>query len=399
MLQELSFACAIAPVAVGAYAYGGYPLALTLLARRKRARVVHARDEWPSVTLVLPVYNEARIIDETLRHVMDVDYPRDRLQILVVSDASDDGTDDVVRRYATSGVELLRLPNRRGKTAAENAASGPVRGEIVVNMDASVRIERGALRALVRAFDDPTVGVASGRDVTTRGFAATVDHGEGRYTSFEMRLRSLETTMYGIVGASGCFFAARRELHRLQFPEHLSRDFGSALVARVHGYRAVAVDDAVCFVPCAPSLAVERRRKVRTMTRGIGTLWHMRTLLDPVRYGVFSWMLFSHKLCRWFVPLSFPIAIAGMVVLSVFGTSGTLVVLARIALAAALVFGAAAWAGWMLAARASVPKWLALPAFVGASLVAGIQAWSQWMLGRQKPVWDPTRRPLSPARE
>src|SRR5437879_6389159 len=138
MLRELSLACAAAPVVIGTYAYAGYPVALALLARGKRRQTYAANLDWPSVTVVVPVYNEERMIGDALEHLLDVDYPRHRLQILVVSDASSDGTDEIVRSFAAQGVELVRVPVRRGKTAAENAAGRVARGEIVVNIDASI---------------------------------------------------------------------------------------------------------------------------------------------------------------------------------------------------------------------------------------------------------------------
>src|SRR5439155_1364987 len=170
-------------------------------------------------------------------------------QIVVVSDASTDATDDIVTRYAARGVELLRLPRRAGKTAAENAARSVLKGDIIVNTDASVRIHPQAIRALVVALRDPTVGVASGRDVSIARLDGAANRGEGTYVGYEMWVRDLETRVWGIVGASGCLYAIRAELHRQFVPEDLSRDFAAALTARHHGLRAVSVPGAICFVP------------------------------------------------------------------------------------------------------------------------------------------------------
>ena len=124
-------------------------------------------------------------------------------------------------------MELLRLSNRGGKTAAENAAATHVQGEIVVNTDATIRILPGALRELIAVFQDPSVGVASGRDVSTGGLRSAGNQGESGYVGYEMWIRSLETRIGTIIGASGCFFAIRRELYDGAFPEALSRDFAS----------------------------------------------------------------------------------------------------------------------------------------------------------------------------
>src|SRR5690606_29810682 len=145
------------------------------------------------------------------------------------------------------------------------------RGEIVVNTDASVTIRPDAVKHLVRCFADPEVGVASGRDVSVASVGAKGHASEAAYVGYEMWVRDLETQVSGIIGSSGCLYAIRAELHRRQLPGHYSRDFSSALWARLNGYRAVSVRNAVCFVPRAASFKIEYRRKIRTMSRGLQT--------------------------------------------------------------------------------------------------------------------------------
>ena len=152
-----------ASLAIGVYAYVGYPAALWGLAALRRRRPQPAVPaEWPLITMTVPAYNEEASIAQTLEQLLGADYPADRRQILVVSDASSDRTDEIVLGYADRGVELLRLPQRGGKTAAENAARPRLRGEIIINTDASVRVRPDGIKPLVRALLDPTVGVASG---------------------------------------------------------------------------------------------------------------------------------------------------------------------------------------------------------------------------------------------
>jgi cellulose synthase/poly-beta-1,6-N-acetylglucosamine synthase-like glycosyltransferase len=369
------------------YAYAGYPAVLVVLA--SRARRPHAFDPpsvLPRVSIVLPVYNEAAVIAETLDAILALEYPSDRLQILVISDASTDATDSIVRGFASRGVELAIQPGRRGKTAAENAAWPRLDGDIVLCTDASVRVHRDAVRALVAEFTDPTVGVASGRDVSVSRAAAGANPGESAYVGYEMWVRDRETRVGGIVGASGCLYAIRAHLHRHILPEALSRDFAAVLHARLHGFRAVSVQDAICFVPRGASLRQEYRRKVRTMTRGLGTLFHYRVLLDPFRYGVFAWMLASHKLCRWLLPW------ASLAIVVSLGALAREHVLAQIALAAGLAAAAAAAIVWMWPGTKPVPRSLATPAFAVCGVVAGLQAWFRVFGGRTAPVWEPTRR-------
>ncbi|HEX8694375.1 MAG TPA: glycosyltransferase [Longimicrobium sp.] len=373
---------------LAAYAYAGYPLLLLVCDRLRRRPAAAPADgwEWPRVSISLPAYNEEREIAATLEGLLALDYPADRLQVVVVSDASTDRTDEIVRTFAGRGVELVRTPGRRGKTAAEDFAAARLTGEIVVNTDASIRVPPGSLKALVAAFADPSVGLASGRDVSVARLDAAANSGEGRYVGYEMWVRRLETRAGGIVGASGCFYAIRAALHRTRLPEGLSRDFAAALVTRDAGYRAVSVDEAVCLVPRTASLRREYRRKVRTMARGMATLSHLRRLLDPVRHGRFAWMLFSHKVCRWAVPWAAAAACAGVLVLA--ATEAW----ARGAAALGLAALAAAAAGAAWPEERKLPRPLAVPTYLVMGNVAALEAGLRALRGERNAVWEPTRR-------
>lgn len=373
------------PVVLCAYAYIGYPLLLAILAGRRRKQPPPVFADLPRVSITVPVYNEARNLSEVLEGLIAQDYPVDRRHILVISDASTDSTDEIARSYADRGVELLRLPQRRGKTAAENAADRVVRGDIIVNTDATVRLLPSALKTLVNAFADPTIGVASGRDVSVGSIGSEANRGEGGYVGYEMWVRRLETRFGSIVGASGCFYGTRRHLYDASFPEGLSRDFASALIARRQNYRAASVEGAICMVPRA-SFQREFGRKVRTMARGLQTLWYLRDLMNPMRYGGFALSLISHKLCRWLVPLLLPAPVVGLLLLS--GTQP----LARLALVAVLLGVLAALISLRLPEQRKLPSIVALPVFGIASLIAGFLAWMRALRGQQSAIWEPTRR-------
>jgi cellulose synthase/poly-beta-1,6-N-acetylglucosamine synthase-like glycosyltransferase len=392
---DLILWCLVAsPAVLVAYAYVIYPMLLGDGGQgQARAPEVGAdtsaasNDALPLVTVTLPAYNEERRLAAALDAVLASDYPRAKLHVVVVSDASTDRTDEIARAYADRGVELLRLPTRQGKTAGENASRAVVRGDIVINTDASVRVAPGAIRALARAFADPTVGVASGHDVSV---SADVDgrvQGEGSYVDFEMQLRQRETARYGIVGASGCLFAIRRALHAEPLPETLSRDFASALVAREHGYRAVSVPSAHVYVPRAGALGAEYRRKVRTMARGLRTLWFKRHLLNPWRYGFFAFALWSHKVARWAV---YPAAALALLALALLAMRHEAI---RYVLAAALVGIGGGALAMRRVDRTGAGRLLRLVAFAYAANVAGLMAWWEFLRGHQTAVWEPTRRP------
>jgi len=380
-------------VAIVVYSYAGYPALLWLAGRGRRAGGETAEPaQWPEITICVPAYNEEGSIARTLDALTQLDYPADKRHILVISDASTDRTDAIVGQYAAQGVELLRMPVRGGKTAAENAARSRLRGDILLNTDASVRLDRACLKPLVAALmADPTVGVASGRDVSVANVESPANVGESGYVGYEMWVRRLETAVDGIVGASGCLYAIRRLLHNELVPSALSRDFASALIAREHGLRAVSVDAAVCYVPRTPSLRREYRRKVRTMARGMETLWYKRRLLNPFAYGRFAWMLWSHKVLRWLVPWAL---VAGGVATAVLATAWSWAVAA---LAVGLLVLAAGGIGWLWPEERPMPRLLAMPAYAVSSTIAALSASIKAMRGELNPIWEPTRRGGAPS--
>jgi cellulose synthase/poly-beta-1,6-N-acetylglucosamine synthase-like glycosyltransferase len=382
-------AIAVAPLVIALYAYLGYPMVLWALTRvRRRAVSAASGAGWPSLTVTVPVYNAVSGIRATLEALLELDYPRDRLQVLVLSDASTDGTDAVVNEFAERGVELLRAPERRGKTAAENAAVTVSRGDIIVNVDATVLVPPASLKRLVRAFDDPTIGVASGRDISTGADASQATRAESGYVGYEMWLRDLETQAGSIVGASGCFYGFRRCIHDQPLPRELSWDFASTLIARKRRLRSVSVPDAVCMVPRTPQVRTELRRKVRTMARGIGTLYYHRALMNPFRYGQFALMLISHKLFRWLPYLLAPISVLAIGFLSMYN------VFARAFFAlifVTLVLGAIGIRHSRLGQR----RPLAAAAFVVAVFTAGFLAWCDAIRGTHMVTWEPTPRPTT----
>jgi cellulose synthase/poly-beta-1,6-N-acetylglucosamine synthase-like glycosyltransferase len=393
--MTLALLVLLAGIAVIAYPYVVYPLVLLLLGRVRPTRAVRADTpaRWPRVSITLPAYNADATLRPVLEGLVAIDYPADRRQVLVVSDGSTDGTDDLVREFAARGVELLRVEGRLGKTEVENRAMAALTGDIIVNTDASVTIKPDAVRRLVAALEDPEVGVASGRDVSVASVGSTGEGGEAAYVGYEMWLRDLETAVDGIVGSSGCLYAVRASLHRRQLPAHLSRDFASALWARLNGYRAVSVRDAICFVPRASNGRLEYRRKIRTMSRGLQTLFHHRELLDPRRHGVFAFLLWSHKLLRWLAPFALVASAMAVLALALSAEPWAMpwAALPAAGLVAGLALAAVGW--WWPGAR--VPRVASMAAFLVAGTVAGVVAWKRAVAGQRAPVWEPTPRAVT----
>lgn len=389
----LGWLLVLAPVVTGGYAFILYPLIIWTWSRLRapyQAPAAPAHDsEWPEITILIVAFNEAKRLRKTLDHALAADYPVDRIHVLVVSDCSDDGTDDLVLNYGDERVHLFRMPERSGKPAGENAAGPHLRGEIVVSIDASILIPRQSLKPLIRALLDPAVGLASGRDISVGDESREGNKAESSYVGMEMSLRSWETRIHSIVGASGCFYANRKHLQMVQLPSHLARDFAAASVARAHGYRAVSVDEATCLVPRTPTLKAELRRKSRTMGRGLATLFYLREMMNPLKFGSYAFMMTSHKLVRW---LLFPSFLGWLVgPLFLVGTAPiTLVLMLGMGVGLLLSRVVLVWPE-----HRRLPKVIAFPGYIFISIVAGWKAWLHLLRNEKASMWEPTQRPVS----
>jgi hypothetical protein len=282
------------------YSYFWYPLILVLATRFTRPG---ARGDAPrplrSVTIVIAARNEAGKISGKIENTLALDSVNVPVEILVASDASDDGTDDVANRYNDRGVRVARTEERRGKEYAQSRAIAASSGDIILFTDAGTILPPDALRHVVAAFADPTVGAVSSVDrfVSDDG----VVHGEGLYVRYEMWLRDLETRFGSLVGLSGSFFAARREVCR-DWDVFVPSDFGTALNCVRHGFRAVSDRNVIGLYKNISDPSREYQRKVRTISRGMTGLKRRIEVLSPLRFGRFAFQVFSHKVMRWAVP-------------------------------------------------------------------------------------------------
>lgn len=282
------------------YVYVGYPILARLLAA-VAPRPVQARPITPTVTVIITAYNEEKGIRRKLENVMSLDYPRELLDIIVASDASDDGTDDIVRSFSDQGVKLVRVEGRKGKTACQNAAAEVASGEILMFTDATTEVDRGALRAMVANFADPSVGCVAGSLVyLAKGSNATALGGTA-YWGFELGLRRAETLFGSLIGVSGCLYCVRKSSYR-PIPPGLISDFVIALRIRERGQRTVLESRALCYEDTLERPRHELAMRIRVSVRSITALVEERRLMNPFRYGLFAVQLLSHKALRYLSP-------------------------------------------------------------------------------------------------
>lgn len=275
-----------------AYALFGFPL-YTLWRGLVARRPVRATPISPSLSFIIAAYNEADVIVAKLQNTLALEYPPEQLEIIVASDGSDDGTDQLVAALADDRIRLLSLP-RQGKNSALNAAVAQANGEILVFSDADSMLVPDALRHLLAPFADAKVGGVGG-DYRYAAQAAE-GIGERTYWNYDRRLKALQSQAGSISNTTGQIFAVRRELFEAVPPGVTDDAFISRTVLQRHR-RVVFAPEAIAYGPVADD-AGEFRRKVRVSTRGLNGIWQQRSLLNPFRYGWLSWQLFSHKVLR-----------------------------------------------------------------------------------------------------
>jgi glycosyltransferase involved in cell wall biosynthesis len=363
-----------------AYPYAIYPVVLVAINRLGGRGAHHADVSYePTVTVIMPVHNEARRIGAKVANLLALDYPRDKMQILVIGDGC---TDDTLERATAAGqgiVTVIPLAGRGGKAAGLNAGLEHATGEIIVFTDAGIMLDQPSLRHLVGHFTDPRIGCVSGEDYIEGSET------EGLYGKLELLLRREEARLHSIAGASGCFYGQRRELCE-PFRAGMAPDFLSVLNTVRQGKRALAEPLARGSMTATSSQRAEFTRKVRTFLRGITALFGNVGLLNPFRHPAFSFILWSHKLMRWLAPLP----MVGCLVAAWLLRAQPLY-LAFFVLQVVLYLAAVAGMLWpSLAARLSLVR---LSAFFVLVNAAALKALALWIIGSRVEVWQPTQRP------
>jgi cellulose synthase/poly-beta-1,6-N-acetylglucosamine synthase-like glycosyltransferase len=364
-----------------AYAYVIYPVLLSIVSVVRERRVDRA-DVTPPVSFIIAAHNEQARIQGKIENTLRLEYPRGRLEIIVASDGSMDDTERITRTYEGQGVVLVGTPTRRGKEYAQRCAMEIASGEILVFSDVAATLPPNAVATIVRNFHDPTVGCVSSVDHTVDAEGQSI--GEGGYVRYEMLLRRLESKAGTVVGLSGSFFAARREVCR-DWSSDLPSDMHTLFRAVQAGFRGVSDADSIAYYKNVPDTRREFERKVRTVLRGISLVAANLEMVNPARYGLFAWQLLSHKVCRWLVPFALLLALVSNGLLMPHSKAYAAACLAQLVL-----YGVAL--GGLSAKRPSVAKPVKILAFFVLSNLAILNAWYRFATGKRVTSWQPSRR-------
>jgi cellulose synthase/poly-beta-1,6-N-acetylglucosamine synthase-like glycosyltransferase len=279
------------------YIYIGYPV-IAFMASLVINRRIDKKLIAPAVTVLITAFNEKEAIAATIRNKLEQDYPCDRLDILVVSDGSTDGTDEIVAEFKDPRVRLLRQIPRSGKTSALNLAVPEAKGSIIVFSDANSIYAPDAIKHLVSNFADPRVGYVTGKMIYTNPDGSTIGDGCSAYMKYENFMRKIETRLGSVVGVDGGIDAMRKELYQKMGNDQLP-DFVLSLKVTEKGYRTVYEPKAVLREPALKEVGDEFRMRVRVSLRALWALYDMKHLFWSGGNLLFAWQLWSHKGLRY----------------------------------------------------------------------------------------------------
>jgi glycosyltransferase involved in cell wall biosynthesis len=364
------------------HAYLGYPISLYFIGFFKSKDNKKAK-YYPDVTLIITAYNEENRIQKKIENTLALNYPMEKLQVLIASDGSTDRTTQIALNYERRGFEILSFPERRGKEQAQKEAICKAKGEIIVFTDVSTLLESSGIDRIVSNFADPSVGCVSSEDrlIGKDGKPS----GEGFYVQYEMWLRRMESRVNTLVGLSGSFFAARKEVCG-DFSGDMQSDFRTLLTSVKMGLRGVSDPDVLGYYRDLSDQTREFERKVRTVLRGLTVYFRHIELLNVFRYGLFSYQYLCHKLLRWLVP-----AFLGLALVSNLLLAPRSYIYLGILLVQIVFYGLAAW-GWRRAGDVTSHNLIRIPGYfmtVNASIAV---AWWRYLRRQRIVMWTPSER-------
>jgi cellulose synthase/poly-beta-1,6-N-acetylglucosamine synthase-like glycosyltransferase len=378
------------------YTYVGYGILLYLIIKIRRVFKIGKKanpnpDYEPEVTLFIAAYNEKDYVDEKMKNTLELDYPKEKLNIIWVTDGSDDGTPDLVRKYPNATVH--HLDARNGKIGAMNRGMAFVKTPIVIFSDANTGLGKESIRRIVNLFASPKVGCVSGeKRIINKETDVASGAGEGLYWKYESTLKKWDAELYSVVGAAGELFAIRTELYRHVEHDTLLDDFIISLRVAQDGYTIQYDPDAYAIETASANVKEELKRKIRISAGGIQAIVRLRSLLNIFKYGTLSFQYISHRVLRWtLTPLCLLILIPLLFILAYnegFFSLGLYSILFWLQ----LLFYVAALTGWFLENRETRIKILFVPYYFFIMNLSVVLGFFRYMKKSQSVNWERAKR-------
>lgn len=370
-------------IALISYVYIGYPLIVYLISLISPKKIKRAEFQ-PNVSVIITAYNEEQAIRGKLENTLAIDYPKEKLEIIVASDCSNDKTDDIVRGFADKGVKLYRQTERLGKTSAQNLAVEKATGEIILFSDATTDYQPDVLRAMLPNFADEKIGCVAGKLIYVDPSKSTVGQGAKSYWNYETFLKESESRACSLIGTSGCLYAVRRSAYRTM-PIDACSDFLIATIVYRQNLRTVYEPQAVCTEETNQLSGKEMQMRVRVISQTFSDLWTNRDMLNPFRSGFYAVELLSHKILRYSVPLFLILLFLSSIFLAFNSTFFGIIAVLQI------IFYAAAIAGWSLEKSGVKGGILSMPLYFVLANAASLVGFYKFLRGERYARWEPIR--------
>ena len=378
------------------YTYIGYGILLYAIIKIRRIFKIGQKEKYhpnyqPEVTLFIAAYNEKDFVDAKMKNTMELEYPKEKLNIIWVTDGSDDGTPDLLKKYNEATVH--HLPERNGKIGAMNRGMKFVKTPIVIFSDANTMLGKESIKRIVSLFGNPKVGCVSGeKRIINKESDAASGAGEGLYWKYESALKKWDAELYSVVGAAGELFAIRTELYRHMEQDTLLDDFVISLRVAQDGYTIQYDPDAYAIETASANVKEELKRKIRISAGGIQAIVRLRSLLNIFKYGTLSFQYISHRVLRWtltplclimLIPVSFLLAFnEGIFSFGLYATFFWL----------HFIFYIAALTGWFLENRSTRIKVLFVPYYFFIMNLSVVLGFFRYIKKSQTVNWERAKR-------
>jgi biofilm PGA synthesis N-glycosyltransferase PgaC len=375
------------------YTYVGYGIVLYALVRfriliKGKRKVLQPGEYMPTVTLIVAAYNEEGIMEEKIQNTLSLDYERDKLQLLFVTDGSTDASAEIVGRY-TGTIDLMHSTERKGKIHAIHRAMDAVKSEIVIYTDANTFLNKEALKLIVRHYANPEVGAVSGEKRVMQDAVSDATAGEGFYWKYESTLKKWDSELYSVVGAAGELFSVRRSLYRHVESDTILDDFMISMLIAKQGYRIIYEPEAYASEQSSDNIKEELKRKVRIAAGGIQSIMRLLPLLNPFAYPMLSFQYISHRVLRWTIT---PFLLFISLILNALICINEPEPLYVLMLVLQILFYLMAWLGWLLEKRKIKVKALFVPYYFCVMNYAVLAGINRYIAGSQSVVWEKAKR-------
>jgi len=379
------------------YAYLGYGIVLFFLVQLKRlfsGKKKNLNEDYePDITLFVAAYNEKDYVDAKVKNSFEMKYPKEKIHQVWVTDGSDDGTPDILRKYNDQGIEVYHEDTRGGKIGAMNRGMQFIKTPIVIFSDGNTMLGKESVQRIVDMFKDPKVGCVSGeKRIFSKDTDAAVGS-EGIYWKYESKLKKWDAELYSVVGAAGELFAVRTELFQEVEKDTLLDDFIISLRIAMKGYTIQYDPEAYAIESASANVQEELKRKIRIAAGGIQSIIRLSPLLNPFKYGTLSFQYISHRVLRWTIaPVALPLIFIANLILAIhfgfdnFSNIYTLLFYAQI------IFYAASLLGWYFENKKIKVKILFIPYYFFIMNYAVFLGFRRYLAGQQSVNWERAKR-------